>query len=370
MASEMLYPVMPVFLLSIGYSVPGIGLLEGFAEATAGLGKGFFGALSDHTQKRVPFVQLGYSISALSKPLMAVFPGLGWVFGCRTADRLGKGIRTSARDALLADESTPENRAKVFGFHRAMDTTGAVAGPMIALGILSLFPGNYLLLFLIAFVPGILAILLTFLIKSKPAKPFIRKPFKPFAFFGYYKKAGKNYKIIVPILLLFALINSSDMFLLMQLKKQGASDVQSIWVYIFYNAVYAITAYPIGKLAGKLGMKKTLVTGLCIFALAYCGIAWAGALWILVLFFGLYGIFTAATDGVTKALISTLCKKEETATAMGFFNGAQSLLALAGGAITGLLWWKFGATFALAFSGIGALVVALLLGVTQIKNEG
>jgi sugar phosphate permease len=127
--SEMLYPVMPVFLRSIGFSFVLIGLLEGFAEATAGLSKGYFGNLSDKTGRRVPFVRFGYMLSAISKPLMAVFSWAWWIFLARTTDRLGKGIRTSARDALLSDETTPENKGKVFGFHRAFDTLGAAIGP-------------------------------------------------------------------------------------------------------------------------------------------------------------------------------------------------------------------------------------------------
>ena len=158
------------------------------------------------------------------------------------------------------------------------------------------------------------------------------------------------------------------MFLLMQLKNHGASDVQSIWVYIFYNGVYAITAYPIGKLAGKLGTKTTLVAGMCIFAIAYCGMAWASSLLAVVLFFGLYGIFSASTDGISKALISTMCKKEETATALGFFNGAQSLISLFAGALTGFLWWQLGPAFALGFSGLGALVVAGMLLLSETKG--
>ena len=167
MASEMLYPVMPVYLRSIGFSILLIGILEGFAEAIAGLSKGYFGELSDNSGKRLPFVRLGYALSAISKPMMAVFTSPYWIFGSRSIDRLGKGIRTSARDALLSDETSKENKATVFGFHRGMDTFGAVLGPSIALLYLYFYPAHYQTLFLIAFAPGAIAILLPICSKKK-----------------------------------------------------------------------------------------------------------------------------------------------------------------------------------------------------------
>ncbi|WP_295674413.1 MFS transporter, partial [uncultured Mucilaginibacter sp.] len=149
-ASEMLYPVMPVYLRAIGFSVILIGILEGVAEATAGLSKGYFGNLSDATGKRSPFIRIGYALSAISKPMMALFKYPLWVFFSRTTDRLGKGIRTGARDALLSDETTSRYKGRVFGFHRSMDTLGAVFGPLIALLYLAAHPGSYKALFFIA----------------------------------------------------------------------------------------------------------------------------------------------------------------------------------------------------------------------------
>lgn len=166
-ASEMLYPVMPIYLKTIGFSIVLIGVLEGFAEATAGLSKGYFGNLSDNTGKRLPFVQIGYLFSAVSKPMMALFTYPLWVFLARTIDRLGKGVRTGARDALLSDEATPETKGRVFGFHRSMDTLGAVLGPLLALVYLTYRPNDYKTLFYIAFFPGVISIAFTFLIKEK-----------------------------------------------------------------------------------------------------------------------------------------------------------------------------------------------------------
>ena len=175
-ASEMLYPVMPVYLKSIGFSILLIGILEGVAEATAGLSKGYFGKLSDVRKRRVPFVRAGYIMGVVSKPLMALFTWPLWIFFVRTLDRFGKGVRTSARDAMLSDETTPEHKGKVFGFHRSMDTVGAAIGPVLALIFLWLYPGQYRLMFVIAFFPGVVAISLTFLLKDKPLHIPVLKP--------------------------------------------------------------------------------------------------------------------------------------------------------------------------------------------------
>lgn len=219
-ASEMLYPIMPVYLKSIGFSIVLIGILEGLAEATAGLSKGYFGKLSDASGRRVPFVQIGYAFSAVSKPMMALYVFPVWIFFARTIDRFGKGIRTGARDALLSDEAMPENKGKVFGFHRSMDTFGAVMGPLLALIYLYYHPQDYQTLFFIAFIPGLLAILASFYLKDKKVNSHqtnVRPPF--FSFLNYWKVSPTEYKKLVFGLLLFTLFNSSDVFLLLQAKE-------------------------------------------------------------------------------------------------------------------------------------------------------
>ena len=236
-ASEMLYPVMPLFLKHIGYTAIFIGILEGVAEAVAGLSKSYFGKLSDNLGKRLPFVQLGYAFSAISKPMMAIFFYPWWIFLSRTVDRLGKGIRTGAKDALLSDESTPATKGRVFGFHRSMDTLGAVFGPAIALVYLYFYPANYKTIFLIAFIPGLLAVFSTFLIKEKKKQltaPLAKKT-NPFAFASYWKNSPRQYKRLVTGLLLFALLNSSDVFLLLKMKESGLNDTEVIAVYIFFT---------------------------------------------------------------------------------------------------------------------------------------
>ena len=190
MASEMLYPVVPVYLKEIGFSVLLIGLLEGLAEVTVGLSKGYFGKWSDHQGERVPFIRLGYFLSALSKPMMAAFTYPLWIFFARVTDRLGKGVRTAARDALLSAETSKEHKAKVFGFHRSWDTVGAIVGPMFALTWLHFHPGNYKPLFFYAFIPGIIAVAIIYFIREKKQPKLAGNKGGFFSYFGYWKEAA------------------------------------------------------------------------------------------------------------------------------------------------------------------------------------
>jgi MFS family permease len=368
-ASEMLYPVMPVFLRSIGFSVLLIGILEGVAEATAGFSKGFFGKLSDVKGKRLPFVQWGYFLSAISKPLMAIFTYPLWIFFSRTMDRLGKGIRTGARDAILSDETTKEDKAKVFGFHRSLDTVGAAIGPIAALVFLYFYPGQYRWLFILAFIPGLVAIFITFLIKEKN-KPINsgKKATGFFSFVHYWKKAGRAYKLVVIGLLLFPLFNSSDAFLLLTLKNNGLSDTEMIGVYIFYNLIYALISYPIGIIADKIGMRKVIITGFLIFSAVYISFGFVHNIWVFIFLFFLYAVYAASTEGISKAWISNICAKEDTATAIGFYTGFASVFTLLSSSITGLIWFMYNPTTALIFSGAGVFCVAVYFLLIHFQN--
>ncbi len=358
MASEMLYPVMPIYLQSIGFGILLIGVLEGVAEATAGLSKGYFGVRSDVSGRRVPFVRLGYALSALSKPMMAALTAPLWVFFARTVDRLGKGIRTGARDALLSDEATPETKGRVFGLHRAMDTLGAVLGPALALVYLWLRPGDYVPLFLLAFAPGVIAIALTSLLKDSRAVPKdSKKPVSPLAFARYWRQSPAAYRRLASGLLLFALFNSSDVFLLLQAKNAGLDDTGTIGVYIFYNLVYALVAYPLGAVADRIGLKRVFLGGLALFAVVYLGMAWASAPWMIAALFFLYGVYAAATEGIAKAWISNVVPPTETASAIGTYAGFQSLCALGASSLAGALWFGFGPVATFVVTGVAALVV-------------
>ena len=368
MASEMLYPVMPLFLKQIGYSAIFIGVLEGVAEAVAGLTKSYFGKRSDALGKRLPFVQFGYGLSAISKPLLAIFIYPWWIFFSRTLDRLGKGIRTGARDAMLSDESTAETKGRVFGFHRSMDTLGAVFGPAIALIYLYFYPGNYKTLFIVAFAPGLLAIISTLLIKENKTSVSQKKEIKKtnlFAFTSYWKNSPVAYKKLLTGLLLFSLFNSSDVFLLLKMKESGLSDTAVIGIYIFYNMIYAICSYPVGILADKIGLKRIFIAGLFIFTLVYTGFALNSNIYVFIFLFALYGLYAAATEGISKAWISNMVPKNETASAIGTYSGFQSICALVASSLCGFLWYEFGAAFTFLFT--ASITIAAIIYLTSIK---
>jgi len=359
-SSEMLYPILPIYFKSIGFSVLFIGILEGFAEAIAGLSKGYFGKYSDLSGRRSPFITVGYAMSAISKPMMVLILQPLWVFFARTIDRLGKGVRTASRDAMLSDNSLPQNKAKVFGFHRGMDTLGAVIGPVIALIYLSYYPGDYRNMFLYAFIPAMAAVLLTLFLKDKKTQkvdsPDIRKYF---SFLSYWKISGRQFRLLTIGLFAFALINSSDMFLLLMIKNIGYGDDDVIKIYIFFNLVLALTAFPAGILADKIGYRKSLLAGFVVFAAAYGLMAIAKDKEMIYAAFLLYGMFPSFTDGVSKAWISNITPKENTATALGFFTGVNSIFVLISSALAGLIWNVAGPSSVFVFSSLGAIAVMI-----------
>lgn len=356
--SEMLIPVMPIYLKTIGFTALWIGVLEGVAEAVVGISKGYFGKLSDEKGKRLPFVQVGYLISAVAKPLVAVFTYPLWILFVRTSDRLGKGIRTGARDAMLSDEALRENKGKVFGLHRSMDTLGAAIGPFLALVYLYYNPGEYKTLFFYAFIPGIVSILFTLLIKGKeitPVTSISKNNF--FSFFKYWKIASADFKKLVIGLLLFTLFNSSDVFLLLMAKNAGMDDLHIIAVYIFYNLVYALFAYPMGWIADKVGMKSTLIFGLTLFVIVYTGMAFLQNEIMMYILFFIYGLYAAATDGISKAWISKVAPSSEIATAIGFNASCNSMVTMASSSLAGLIWVTFNPSVMFLFSAAGVFMV-------------
>lgn len=362
-ASEMLYPVLPLYLKTIGFSVLLIGVLEGIAEATAGLSKGYFGQLSDRMNKRVPFVRAGYALSAISKPMLVAFSFPLWIFLSRTLDRFGKGLRTAARDALLSDEATLKTKGQVFGFHRSMDTLGAVIGPVLALIYLYFYPQNYKNLFLLAFIPGIIAISFTFFIKDKNQSNIQTKTKVSFlSFLKYWKESSSTYRKIVVGLLLFTLFNSSDVFLLLKIKQAGYDDTFVIGTYVFYNLVYALFSYPLGILADKIGLKRVFLGGLGMFAIVYFGFAITESIYVFLGLFFVYGIYAAATEGISKAWITNVVNENDTATAVGTFSAFQSICTMIASALAGLLWYNFGAAATFLATGfITAIVIVYFL---------
>ena len=373
--SEMLYPIMPIYLRMLGFSAAWIGVVEGLAEAIAGLSKGYFGRQSDAIGRRVPFVRWGYGLSAMSRPLMAILQFPLWVLAMRSMDRLGKGLRTGARDAMLADASTPETRGRVFGFHRSMDTLGAVIGPLLALAFLYFFPGQYRTLFLWAVVPGAATFLLTFLLRDAPPtspRTDIIKPAEILrGFLTYWQRATPEYRRVVGLLLLFTFVNSSDAFLLLFMKQRGLDDNAIIGCYIFFNLITALLSFPMGMLADRLGHKRIIAFGFGCFAAAYFGFSSDSSIALLVLAWAMYGAYCAATDGVAKAWVSNLCARKDTATAIGSLAAWQSIMSLIASLWTGIVFTYWGGSVALTLSAAGAILTAitvLLLPEKRVQN--
>ncbi|MEO5788139.1 MAG: MFS transporter [Gelidibacter sp.] len=369
-ASEMLYPIIPVYLQSIGFSIFLIGLLEGVAEATSGLSKGYFGNWSDRIGRRMPFVRMGYFLSAIAKPMMAVFIFPVWVFFARTIDRLGKGSRTAPRDAILSDESTFKTKGQVFSFHRGWDTLGAVFGPALALLFLHFYPGKLAWLFYIAFVPAIISVAFTYFIKEKPVLPQEQKGAPGFfSYFKYWKVSTPAYKKLMIGLVAFALFNSSDMLLLLRVNEATGNENHVIMVYIFYNLVYALLAFPLGLLADHLGLKKIFLFGLILFSGIYFGMAEASTNSLFYVLFGIYGIYMAATEGISKAWVASLCKKEEVGTGIGLFVALQSIALMIASALAGLLWTYYGAAVAFMLTAMMSVLVFVFILIFVNKPE-
>lgn len=365
MASEMLYPVTPLFLSGVlGASMASIGLIEGMAEVTAGLLKGYFGLLSDKLGKRSIFVSLGYGISAISKPLPGIFPHFTSVLVSRVTDRIGKGIRTAPRDALLASYSK-DNSGAIFGFHRSMDTLGAVLGPLAAVWLLSIYNKNFQPIFLFAFIPSICALLVTFFIKDRniPGK----KNDKLFSF-SFWKEANTDYKKLVVLTTLFSLVNSSDVFLILKIKNISGNYTIPILAYVFYNLIYAISSYPAGILSDKTGKKNIFISGLFIFSIVYLGFGITTNTFIVWILFALYGIYAAATEGILKAWVSDLVPDNKRGSAIGILTMLMSFGVMGGSVIAGLLWDHFGSAVPFIVSSFISFIVGLLM-VLLIKSS-
>ncbi|PKL82730.1 MAG: MFS transporter [Ignavibacteriae bacterium HGW-Ignavibacteriae-3] len=354
-ASEMLYPITPIFLTSVlGASMSVVGLIEGIAEVTAGLLKGYFGTLSDKLGKRSIFIVIGYSLSGFVKSLPGLIVTVPAVIISRVADRIGKGIRTAPRDALLASHANG-NTGAVFGFHRSMDTFGAVAGPIAAIVLLYLFPGKYSWIYLFALIPSVFAIGFTFAVKDKKTAAGISNK-KNYA--NFWKTAPAEYKRLLTFLTLFSLVNSSDVFLILKSKEIAHSDTIAILGYVFYNLIYALASYPIGILADKFGKKTTFTIGLIIFSLVYFGFALNTNFYLIWVLFAFYGIYAASTEGVSKAWVSDLVPDDFRGTAIGLLTMLSSFAVMAGSILAGFLWDSFGPQAPFLLSAFVSLFVA------------
>jgi len=357
MASEMIYPIVPIFLTSVlGAPVAIVGLIEGIAESTASVLKVISGWLSDKWQKRKPFVVAGYLFSAISKILLSLAYSWPFVLFARFVDRFGKGTRTSSRDALITESSENKVRGKAFGFHRTLDTLGAVVGPLIALLAIHFLDNNFRLIFFLAFIPACIGILLLlFFVKEK------KKEANSLNTFHFnWRELNPSFKIFLLISLIFALGNSSDAFLILRAQNLGLSVSLVVLAYVLFNFTYAIFSMPAGIISDKIGPKKVLLAGFLLFSAVYLFFGLAHSSLLLWLLFPIYGIYMALTEGVGKAYISNLVPQEKAGTAFGVYQTTIGLCTFFASLIAGLLWTYIDVSTPFIFGSIMALISAFL----------
>ncbi len=360
-ASEMIYPIVPIFLTTVlRASIVSVGIIEGFAEATASLLKLLSGVYSDKIRRRKPFVIFGYSLSTLAKPIIGLATGAYGVLFGRLLDKTGKGIRTAPRDALITESVSNGEKGKAFGYHRAFDTVGAVVGPLLALFFIMLFKENLRPIFFIATVPALIGVvLLIFVLKEKVKSAedlkIIVKEKVSFA------SLPIQFKVLLVASFVFAIGNSSDAFLILRSKDLGFSTTEVILAYVLFNIFYAGFSYTAGKLSDKIGSKKLLISGFMLFAFVYTMFGLTHTPSIIWILFPIYGLYMALTDGVGKAFIARLIPKEASGTAFGIHQGVTGFATLFASIIAGLLWNYYGSQYVFIFGAIMAVIALFVL---------
>ncbi len=356
-SSEMIYPLLPLFLTTVLGAGPAfLGIIEGIAESTASLLKLVSGIISDRCRDRKKLVLSGYGLSSCARPLIAAVTSPVAVLFIRFADRIGKGIRTSPRDALIADSTDPSTRGKAFGFHRSMDHAGAIVGPLAATFLLAYFTKDLRTIFWLSAIPGILTILLI-IFKVKEVEH--RKVSSNGSLLEIFPRGRLRTYLI--ILFIFTLGNSSDTFLLLRAGQLGVSEVRIPLLWAFFHVVKMLSSMPFGALSDHIGRRGIIFSGWAVYALAYLGFAQATQeihVWML---FAFYGLFYGLTEGVEKALLADIAEPSERGSAFGWYNFAIGAGALPASLVFGIVWQKFGPHFAFGLGASIAAVAALLL---------
>ena len=355
-STKMIYSVMPLFLLSIGASKTAIALIEGVAESTASLVKAFSGYWSDKIGKNKPFMLIGYGITALVTPLYALvrFPFQVLIF--RFVERIGKGVRAAPRDNLISGSVGNKNVGRNFGFHKAMDNSGAIVGPLLAFLLLYLFPLNYNYIFLIATIPALLGVLtIATMIKEAKADPQ-RKAVQM-----SFKLLPKRFYAFLAIVFVFTLGNSADALLLVKTADTGIEKAYIPFLYMIFNTVSVVLAIPIGKLSDKIGRERLIIPGFLIYALTYFLFGSFNSISVFIGLFVLYGFYSALTDGNQKAMISDLVGKELRGTGYGIYHAVLGITLLPASLIAGLLYDKVSSGAPFYFGASMALLAAVLM---------
>ncbi len=373
-ASEMIYPLLPVFLTAVlGAGPAALGIIEGIAESTASFLKLTSGYISDRVKRRKGWIVAGYSISNMIRPLIAVVSTWPQVLGLRFSDRVGKGLRTSPRDAIIADSTLPEFRGMAYGFHRAMDHGGAIIGPLLATGLLLVLHDtpqqNLKTIFLLSFFPGLLAVLLLFAgLKESPADGPRPVPSSGFNFRAALAQMPLEFRKYLAIILAFTLGNSADAFLLLRAQQLGVPVTLLPTIWVALHVVKMGFSVPGGILSDRIGRKKVIVTGWIVYALVYGGFAFASSQWHAWALFLTYGIYFGLTEGVEKALVVDFAPAHLRGSAFGLYHLTVGLGAFPASLLFGLVWQKFGAAAAFGMGAVLAMLASVMLSVLAIKK--
>ena len=358
-SSEAVYPLVPIFLTkSLGAPLAVVGAIEGVAEGTASIVRWLSGWLSDRLGRRKSFVVLGYGMAAVAKPLLALAFHWPVVLFARFVDRFGKGVRTAPRDALVAQWTERGERGRAFGFHRAVDTAGAVLGPLGALALLAVLGENFRLIFLLAFIPAVLGMVLLRLVAERTPRPEPSAAVEPK---GGGLRFGAAYYGFFAVSLVFALGNSSDAFLILRSRNLGLGVSEAVLAYVAYNTSYSLLAMPAGIASDRLGRRNVIGLGFAVFAAVYLGFAAIDAGAYVWLLFPVYGVYMALTEGVGRALVADLVPSERRGSALGLYQGGVGLMALLSSIMAGLLWDHVGPSAPFFLGGSTAALALVLL---------
>jgi MFS family permease len=377
-SSEIIYPLLPLFLSStLGAPPLAIGLIEGAAESVSSLLKLFAGYVSDRMGRRKALVVLGYALASLARPLLAFASNWHQVLSIRLTDRVGKGIRTAPRDAMIADAALIEERGLAFGFHRAMDHMGAVIGPLVGLVILLLvaddvstpLAADYTKVFLFASIPALASVLVAaFLIREPPrvkrrvGPPVMETPRLSLAGFD------ANFKGFLAILALFTLANSSDVFLLLRMREAGGGAVSILLTWAALHTVKVLSSLVGGNLSDRLGRKTLIVSGWLLYAAVYAGFAFVTSVSMAWVLFLIYGLYFGLAEGAEKALVADLVRPEQRGTAYGLYNLAFGITVFPASLLMGALWnWRGAQTAFITSASLGALAALLLLAMIRTR---
>lgn len=354
--SKMIYSVMPLFLVSLGATKTELSLIEGIAESTSSVLKAVSGWWSDRIGRNKPFMVIGYAFTALLSPLFAAAASPLQVLAIRFTERVGKGIRTAPRDSLVAGSAGDLSKGKSFGFHKAMDNSGAIVGPLLAFGLLAAFPEQYRKVFLIAGIPALLGLasLVAFVKEARKAGDELPTKFS-------FRDLPRKYYLFLAIIFVFTLGNSTDALLLVKAGDVGIPDTFIPIVYLIFNSVSVAFAVPIGSLSDRIGRERLIIFGYVLYSLIYLGFALSGSPASIVLLFALYGLYSASTDGVQKALVTDVIDKRFKGTGLGIYNFLVGITLLPASLIAGILYDMVDNRAPFLFGSAMAIIAAAML---------